>query len=130
MDKKYPANLDPKLKEAYERVMGTSTTPASKGPHEKPKPQPPVQAQPPTDLHAQAPMKIVTEEIHTPQHKEDKPNVVHLNGNPEKEHPKNQPTKQTPSGAMAMILGIVAVLFFIGYALLWAQILGVTILPF
>lgn len=48
MDQKAPANLDPKLKEAYERVMGMSATPAQPAstPPSQPAAQAAVQTQP------------------------------------------------------------------------------------
>lgn len=113
MDNKYPANLDPKLKEAYDRVMGTNVTPAKSA-----------------SQHHQAP-KMVTQQVHN-----DEPTIVHLGGTNEQqaEHhaaSATQSEQQKASSAILMIiLGVIGVLFFIGYAIFWAQVLGVNILPF
>jgi hypothetical protein len=109
MDAKYPANLDPKLKEAYDRVMGTN------GKSQK------------HAEHHDAP-KMVTKQVRS-----DEPTIVHL-GN---EHPRTVAPGETTvakpeshtSPVVMIILGIVGVLFFIAYAIFWGQMLGFKLIP-
>lgn len=72
-------------------------------------------------------LHMVTEEVHTAG---EKPKVVHLDG---EEHEKRDEHKteapSSSSGIMPLVLGIIAVIFFIAYALFWAQILGFPIFP-
>lgn len=109
MDAKYPANLDPKLKEAYDRVMGTNTK------HQK------------HEQHNPAP-KMVTQQVHS-----DEPTIVHL-GNEHQQHASHGETTvakpaNSSSAILTFILGVVGILFFIGYAIFWAQILGFNLIP-
>ena len=118
MDAKYPANLDPKLKEAYDRVMGGTT-----GASHHPKP-----AQPPThpQQHHEEPKK---EEPHHVD-KQEQVTVVHLDEDTEKgkKVDKDEASSQG-SPVTAILLGIIGMLFFIGYALFWAQIFGFNLIP-
>ena len=107
MDVKYPANLDPKLREAYDRVMG-GTAGAGHGQKSK------------DHLHHEPEKKA---EIHPAAHSQT--TVVHLDGEPE----KHATHESGGSAATAILLGIIGMLFFIGYALFWAQYFGFNFIP-
>ena len=116
MDAKYPANLDPKLKEAYDRVMGGTT---SNPQHTKPAVHPPQQ-------HHEEPKK--EEEHHVD--KQEQVTVVHLDEDTEKgKKPDKDEASSEGSPVTAILLGIIGMLFFIGYALFWAQIFGFNLIP-
>jgi outer membrane biosynthesis protein TonB len=135
MNPKYPTNLDPKLREAYDRVMGTGVPPAKAQP--QPKPEAP-----------QQPVKMVTEPapapMHKPQTNDNDSGVVHFSPDTHTKHKKseekpevNQPANTTPaeakshtsSSATPILLGIIGIIFLLGYALFWAQIFGFNIIP-
>lgn len=128
MNPKYPANLDPKLREAYDRVMGTGDTTSS-----TPNPQP-QHHEPP-----KSPVKMVTEPVKH-EEKDSDSTVVHFSADThkhkkaeEKPEPKEatrpEANAEGKSQATPILLGIIGVLFFLGYALFWAQIFGFNLLP-
>lgn len=142
MNPKYPSNLDPKLREAYDRVMGTGT-PQAKGHQQTPQPEPP-----------KAAPRMVTEAVKKHQDDNDS-GVIHYGPDTHTKHEHNagekhevkQEIKPSPSptpahtttstennaesksSATPVLLGIIGVLFFLGYALFWAQIFGFNLLP-
>jgi hypothetical protein len=135
MNSKMPANLDPKLKETYERVMGTSFAPAASPP--APVQQHPVQTTvvqepeapvatvpvmpaslPPIDVANSAP-----EMVQSPQ--------MPKTGDPFKEA-VSPPTTVIMQGVtpkkknflMPVLLGIGGLIFFVAYAVIWAKVFG------
>ena len=137
MNNKMPANLDPKLKETYERVMGTSfsptTTPSTA---EQPRPvQATVVQEPEAPI---APQPITP----TPLPPIDVANPVPVSGmvqSPQMPQTNNtfQPTvTSTPSAIlqakptkkhnflMPVLLSVVGLIFFIAYAVIWAKVFG------
>lgn len=129
MNPKYPANLDPKLREAYDRVMGTGV------------PQSPP-AQPQHEEPPKAPVKMVTEPAQKHEESNSDSTVVHFSADTHKhKKPEEKPevkqaaathTEATPeekSTVTPILIGIIGVLFFLGYALFWAQIFGFSVLP-
>lgn len=125
MNPKYPDNLDPKLREAYDRVMGTGVA------------QPTAHPQPPHPEPSQPP-KMVTEPVKH-EEKDSDSGVVHFSADTHKHKKEEKPEpKETThveaksegkSPVTPILLGIIGALFFIGYALFWAQLFGFNILP-
>ncbi len=126
MNPKQPADLDPKLKETYERVMGTGATPPAPTPQrpvqttvvDQPSPASPIQ--PPT---AQ-PTKSEPEMVQSPQ------------------TPKSNQSFKTPEAPLAnvmvkgpsvkgkkslmpVLLIIGGIIFFVSYAVIWAKLFGI-----
>jgi hypothetical protein len=131
MNPKYPANLDPKLREAYERVMGTNGTspaPASAAPQSPP---------PPPESEKNEQPRMVTEPMPKHEENDNHGTVVHFGADTEK-HKKEErkadtnafsQTSDKNSTVTTVLLGAIGVLFFIGYALFWAQIFGFKVIP-
>jgi hypothetical protein len=131
MNQKYPSNLDPKLREAYDRVMGTGT-PQPKNSNQ-PNPEPP------------KPTTTMVTEPTTPKHQEAKNDsgVIHYGPDTHTKHQKEvaevkQPVQTTPttdtktgqnSSITLTLIGIIGIIFLLGYALFWAQILGFNLIP-
>ncbi len=104
MDPKTLPTLDPKLQEAYERVMGTSVTPAAPVPVSTPvtTPQPPPTTQP----IAAAPLPPVPPL--TPTHHA---SITFVAGNAEPSKTKNSP----------VIFIFAGLVFFVVYVLFWMK---------
>lgn len=108
MDPKKATNLDPKLKETYERIMNTHVVAT-------PAPQTPVN--PTTTQPVQAPQQPVASPQPQPQSANAAPLVT-------------APPKKT-SNLMLVIYILAGVLFFIIYALFWIKFFNLSIpLPF
>jgi hypothetical protein len=132
MNPKAPANLDPKLKETYERVMGTSfTLGASPSTQTRPvqttviqEPQPPVTAQ--QAMPVQQPIDVANpdpEMVSSPQ----MPKI----GDPFKEAvppPANVMMKgntlKKNNFLMPVLLVVGGLVFFVAYAVIWAKVFG------
>ena len=135
MNPKAPANLDPKLKETYERVMGTSFAPATPSPapaQPRPvqttvvqEPEAPIAAGPimPTPL---PPINVAGPDsnmVQSPQ--------MPKTGDPFKEAVP-PPATVLMQGAtpkkknflMPVLLGIGGLIFFVAYAVIWAKVFG------
>jgi len=138
MNPKAPANLDPKLKETYERVMGTSFAPATLSP--VPAQQRPIQTtvvqEPETPIAPIAPQPVMptplppinvanpaSEMVQSPQ--------MPKTGDPFKEVAPppatvimkgNAPKKK--NFLMPVLLGVGGLLFFVAYAVIWAKVFG------
>lgn len=119
MDKTLPTNLDPKLKEVYERVMGTPTAKSGVIP---PLPTPaPAAVQPPPKPQAPAPQTPVQPTMMqaTPNTSGPATSSTTFVAQPPATKPKISP--------VIIIVGGVA--FFIAYVLFWLSFFGVPI-PF
>lgn len=95
------SKLDPKLKEAYDRVMGTSITPP----------------QPPKPEH----QEVQHEEL--PQHQ---PTMATVNPAPQN---SSSPTSihkamgvKKKSGFSPLILALLGLLFFVAYSIIWVKV--------
>jgi hypothetical protein len=133
MNPKAPANLDPKLKETYERVMGTSFAPTTPPPTQtRPvqttvvqEPQPPIIAQQVMPVQQQ-PIDMANpdpEMVSSPQ----MPKI----GDPFKEAmppPTNVMMKANTlkknNFLMPVLLVIGGLIFFVAYAVIWAKVFG------
>lgn len=126
MDPKMPSNLDPKLKEAYERVMGTpSGTPAAAAP-----PQPAVVQRPfePIEPNTAPPPPPVT----SPQMSASPVSAV-----PEPKIKENvastafvaKPQKENKSGISPVIIFLGLLVFIAVYSLFWIKFFNLPI-PF
>jgi hypothetical protein len=112
MNPKTPQDLDPKLKEAYDRVMGGNfTQPVPPTVPEKPEPVPPASVNPmtmsapmPNPLQADNPPVNVMSPTSTPQ-------------NGDKVLSAKKKTKLTP-----LLFLIVGLVFFLVYALVWGRL--------
>jgi hypothetical protein len=132
MNPKTPANLDPKLKETYERVMGTSFASATPPPAQpRPvqttvvqEPQPPIAAQPvtppPPPIDVANPASEMVSSPQTPKigdpFKETvpPPATVVMKGNNAKK--KNI--------LLPVLLVVGGLIFFIAYGVIWAKVFG------
>jgi hypothetical protein len=130
MNPKGPADLDPKLKETYERVMGTSFTPATPLAQTRPvqttvvqDPQSPVTTQPPQPINAAT---SAPEMVSSPQMpkmgesfkgSEESPANVLINGSTAIKTPK----KSSLTPVLFIIGGLI---FFVAYAVIWAKVFG------
>jgi len=136
MNPKGPADLDPKLKETYERVMGTSFTPTvPPSTQTRPvqttvvqNPQEPVTTQPvmpipqPIDMAASA-----SEMVPSPQmpkigdafkETESPPANVLVNG------PTTTTTTKKKRSLIPVLLLVGGLIFFVAYAVIWAKVFG------
>ncbi len=112
MNPKTPQDLDPKLKEAYERVMGSNINPGNVIP-----PKPSVPPPPPSQGHNAMPsMGTVPMPQRLPPLE---PVPVMMSS------PTATPAKaKKKSGLLPIIFLIVGILFFAGYAVVWAKFFG------
>lgn len=106
MDLNTPQNLDPKLKEAYERMMGQKPqTPIVKS--QEPETLPPKEEPPePTEAAHDAYGSV----IEKPQASQPTPAFEEM---PQESH-----------GLLFALIGIGAIIFLIGYSIVWAKILN------
>ena len=133
MNPKSVNDLDPKLKETYERVMGTSfgsnpTPPAptmetqpieqnvtQPAPEQSPEPQ--MQVETPT---ASTNQETTVSQVFRADESTKSPDTTTVNP-----PSKNETTTKTnKSKSMLIIIGVGAVIFFVAYAVLWAKLLG------
>jgi hypothetical protein len=133
MNPKAPANLDPKLKETYERVMGTSFAPATPA-----QPQPrPVQTtvvqepESPTMPQPTMPMQLPPLDVANPTPEMVQSPQMPTTGDPFKPAevpPANVIMKETASKKksflMPALLMIGGLIFFVAYAVIWAKVFG------
>lgn len=122
MNPKDPGSLDPKLRETYERVMGTSFTPqqppSSQPPAEPEAPLPTPQPQPETPLPAPEP---------EPQ-AEPQPDPISIPDTPPEMVPSPMTSDPTPSNSSKLkpiFLTLGGIIFFAVYAFIWAKVFGV-----
>lgn len=135
MNPKGTANLDPKLKETYERVMGTSFAPATPStPPAQPRPIQTTVVQEPEAPAAVQPMmqtplppidvaNPISEMVQSPQ--------MPKTGDAFKET-MPAPATVTMQGVtpkkknflMPVLLGIGGLIFFVAYAVIWAKVFG------
>ncbi len=103
-------NLDPKLKEAYDRVMGSQVNPQPASPTPV---QPPPQPQPQTQ-----PQKV--EQHPTPAQSDPQP-IININQTQTGTKPQ-QVQKVKGGGISPVILIALGVLFFGGYTFIWLKV--------
>lgn len=122
MDPNSLSNLDPKLRETYERVMGTApATPASAGPT----PTSPTTA--PTDAIPATP--AATPVMNTPFATEQKPEAVTVS-QPLPTTPLTPlPTPKAHGGLIKVLYILGGIVFFAIYIFFWTRIFGLK-LPF
>ena len=136
MNPKVPANLDPKLKETYERVMGTSFAPATPStPPAQPRPIQTTVVQEPEDPIAAAP---VMQEAPLPPINVADPSseMVQSPQMPKTDNHFQEtvppPTTVLMQGAtpkkknflIPVLLGVGGLIFFVAYAVIWAKVFG------
>lgn len=137
MNPKNLNDLDPKLREAYEKVMGTNFSPQAPQPSQQPETQPAtntpimqtapadeptpaiqtIPTQPPAPVNpASSPLPTQNPFVQTP---EPPPTVFTQTDN-------NLPTMQKPKkhGLMAIIFLLGGSIFFAAYAVIWAKVFG------
>lgn len=108
-------NLDPKLKETYDRIMGTrvnvqSPKPVAPAPQPSPQEHVPVEGVAPVSTSA-------------PAAKEEKPEMVNINTSSSSPAPA---AKTASSKKMSPIIFVVAgVGFFLVYTVVWLKIFGI-----
>ncbi len=147
MDPKGTSQLDPKLKEAYERVMGTnlssSDMPPEPNPQQQPPPPPPSQ-QPqsqfgginPPPPHSDTPPEFPAEveasippPVHLDTSSTQQPPPVFQSYSLENSTPQEDgQTLQKQHSKFAVstpILVVLGVAFFVAYALLWVMVFGI-----
>lgn len=114
MDISAHPRLDPKLKETYDRIMGTSVgvkTPL-------PQPEKPTKVATPSTHHA---------EVKTPQQRGHLSHLAYSASNPKKETaPQSHEGKKTSDDSLlfTIIMGAGGVLFFVFYTIFWMSFLG------
>lgn len=119
MDPKNLSSLDPKLKEAYERVMGTSFTPPTqtKTPTVTTPPPPPPQQTHSETVVPQVPSSDVPHAFVAPLNKHNSPhNPAPITPT---QHSETQKRKISPA-----ILILAGVVFFVAYGVFWIKILN------
>lgn len=131
MDPKKMAQLDPKLKEAYERVMGSSTgAPSAPTATQAPAsiPQSPITQTPMESMHATIPVQNPAMTPPAP--------VVHATNNKQPGNNVNissafVATKKS-AGISPLLLWVLGAIFFIAYAIFWIKFFNLSIpyLPF
>ena len=136
MDPKNPADLDPKLKEIYERVMGTNvassqaisqkpaipTTPQQSAIEKTPQPQAP-----------QAPAQTTSTPIASPQSIQEKTSTGKVFLEHQSFKPQPQKTEEKKQQNMLpMLLFVGGIVFFAVYAFFWLKFFNVNLisLPF
>lgn len=134
MDPQKLSQLDPKLRDAYQRVMGTSVPPPQAPPPSPPPPTPTPTPAPVQDSVStvQEPSPIPTPEPTIPQPTE--PTAAATNFDQMKsEVATNQPQAQTAvvkkKSAMPILMVIGAICFIVIYTLVWTKIFNFK-LPF
>ncbi len=132
MDPKTPANLDPKLKEVYERVMGTPVSPSQGGPTSAPIPkadttplQPPEESELPSQTIAAARAETLPVTQTTP--------TEHVTNQEAVPHPFPKTSfvaNQVKTGSNIMPLIIVGlIIFFAGYTIFWLKFFNINLIP-
>lgn len=153
MDPKNLNTLDPKLKEVYERVMGTSTplnsSPQTQQQQSPPSPSPSISIQQPTIPHSPSPTTkttpppsdkpvinyaaITSKPSHTSEPKIFKPSQPQTTsfGVVNAEHDKSKPeadTENKKSKTKMILLLILIPLFLLAYTFVWIIIFGVDVM--
>lgn len=139
MDKKLPTNLDPKLKEVYDRVMGISLPQNNIKQQQQIVPQTPPQAptvKPPqnqpniTTLNATVPISTTPSSPTTPNVFV-APSVTVPNEAVKGPSSILKPQEKKTSSISPVILIVLAVIFFVVYALFWMKFFNVSLpIPF
>lgn len=132
MDPQSANNLDPKLKETYDKVMGTTTAPAAGAAPGTPAPQPvapPAGTPPPQD--AAAPAQNAAPSIPQTPYQAD-----NLSFQAAIQTPANNQTPlgavvppQQPSSLLRILYIVGGVIFFVVYTFVWVKIFNLP-LPF
>ena len=137
MDPKSTSSLDPKLRETYERVMGTNVP--SQKPPQKETPLPPqvppltqplkpqLQTPEPSPLPGTDPLPISDEMVQSPVFGNQNPFVETAPPPPEvltrnaivTPKPQNKKNKLMP-----LLLGLGGIVFFVVYGVIWAKLFG------
>lgn len=137
MDPKTMPNLDPKLKEVYERVMKTQTQPPPQPPPSPPPPTPQPQAQPPPPV----PPAVNNEPSPAPSAK---PPAAELSPTPQNtfhstqvfnpDAPSSTTSPSTDAAApkskgkiSPVVLVLTGVVFFVIYAIVWMKIFNLSL---
>jgi hypothetical protein len=130
MNSKIPANLDPKLKETYERVMGTSFTPTTPPAQTRPvqttvvqEPQSPIAAQPVTSISQ--PIDVANpdpEMVSSPQMPKIGDPFKETESPPANIIPKGTTLKKKSFTPVLLVVG--GLIFFVAYAVIWAKVFG------
>lgn len=133
----FPNHLDPKLKEAYERVMGTATTKQEPNPAQ---PMPATQA-PPASVPTQPPASPAATPPPTPIASYQVPSLQPANSpfaattlstsktTPVKPSAKPTVSEKKSSPIMTILLVLGGIIFFLAYTIVCVKLLNVT-LPF
>lgn len=140
MDPKALNNLDPKLKETYDRVMGTTAPSTTGAPTTTPTATPTATQVPSANLNGQSPPPVTPE--NTPPTPEAMPAVPSYTADNLKFQAAIQtpmvgtmptvglaPKPQGPSSLLKTLYIIGAIVFFVVYAYFWAKIFNLP-LPF
>jgi hypothetical protein len=120
MDSKDLSRLDPKLREAYERVMGTPTSrqPQTQTPLPTPEP-PPVQANEPQQVHNAPSEQVPAPAPHASS------SVIAFNA-----QTYNKKSAGVKSGSLTpVIIGVGIVILLLAYTFVWVKIFNLSI-PF
>lgn len=130
MDPKKPADLDPKLKEIYDRVMGTNVPQQASVPQSPPTAgnEPPLQSieQPVQQTAAPIPQPVDATGAITSTHPEQiKQEIVKIDSKSE----ENKTTKQNKSQVLPVFFAIGGIIFFVSYIIFWFKYFNVPI-PF
>jgi hypothetical protein len=96
-------NLDPKLKEAYDRVMGSQINPSQ--------PSSPT----PAPIQPQAPK---VEQHQTPTSSGPQP-IININSN---QSPTKIPSASKGKGVSSVLFIVLGLLFFAGYTVIWLKV--------
>jgi len=134
MNPKTPANLDPKLKETYERVMGTSFTPATPPPTQThpiqttvvQESQPQIAAQPvmPTPLPPINVANPAQEMVQSPQMPRIGDPFTETAPPPATVIMRSATTTKKKNMLMPILLMIGGLIFFVAYGVIWAKVFG------
>lgn len=124
MDPKKTAQLDPKLKEAYDRVMGTVTSQVPSPQVAKPPPPPASEplSQNPSMPPAPPPSSLQPKRADSPPVKVGTTFVAIPNKN-------NPPAGGSKTSVFGVLLIILILIFILGYAFFWIKFFNVS-LPF
>jgi cobalamin biosynthesis Mg chelatase CobN len=139
----FPSHLDPKLKEAYERVMGTAHTAAgttTAQPASQPSTQAPPPAQPApaaaTPQQATVPGVVgaPTTTYQAPSLQPSTPHLTQTSPPINTAHVATKPQAKTPDthksgGTSGILVFFGLVIFLLAYAVVWVKVLGYQ-LPF
>ncbi len=134
MNPKMPSDLDPKLKETYERVMGTSFAPATPSP--QPRPVQTTVVQEPQPIAAAQPMAVAPPSLPPIDVANPAPEMVPSPQTPKSGDPfkgfepppatviMKETTTKKKSLLMPILLMVGGLIFFIAYGVIWAKVFG------